>query len=352
MMTGADKFKKHTVPCPEPIKVGAKTQAGLKTAQNYSYKGAYVSKKTVGTINNVIGRITGGKAAKIPPPPTPPPASPASPSGYGGSAAYGVPAASGTSGTPAGKKGYKAMLYEGAGKLKVAAGYSPRPNSPGASPTVTPTNTVPPALPPRKGSDGAGTGAAAGASDPPPYAYAQGQADTLYPEKVSPPAGESYPAPAIVAPTPSHAGYPAAAGYPTTATSPYAQPSGRRKKRGLVNRTVVAVDAVFSAAEVAANTLLAAGTAAASSAVAHRYGNEAGHATALAGSTVRNVVLVYVDARGVARRGLLKATAKGYVKAHLRSGETVRIQPQNGAGPGVVDHQLVVGVPQVPEKKR
>jgi hypothetical protein len=128
---------------------------------------------------------------------------------------------------------------------------------------------------------------------------------------------------------------------------------GPRKKRPLLNRSVIALDAILSAAEVTTNNLLTAGTAAASSAMAHKYGNDAGNATALVGSTVRNVVLVYVDVRGVGRRGLLKTTAKGVVKARLRSGETVRIQPQAGANshPSIVDHELVVNVPQVPQKK-
>lgn len=53
MMAGADKFKKHTVPRPEPLKVGPTASSGLKTVHAVSLKGARVSKKTVNSINNV-----------------------------------------------------------------------------------------------------------------------------------------------------------------------------------------------------------------------------------------------------------------------------------------------------------
>ena len=58
----------------------------------------------------------------------------------------------------------------------------------------------------------------------------------------------------------------------------------------------------------------------------HKYGAEAERATALAGGAVRNVAVVYIDVRGVGRKALLKGTAKGFVKARLNNGETVRLQ--------------------------
>ena len=49
-------------------------------------------------------------------------------------------------------------------------------------------------------------------------------------------------------------------------------------------------------------------------AVSHRYGAVAGDNAALAASTMRNVVLVYVDLRGLGRRALVKRTAKTWAK--------------------------------------
>lgn len=60
----------------------------------------------------------------------------------------------------------------------------------------------------------------------------------------------------------------------------------------------------------------------------HKYGAQAGHATALAGGAVRNVAVVYIDVRGIGRKALLKGTAKGFVKARLANGETVVLQAE------------------------
>lgn len=109
----------------------------------------------------------------------------------------------------------------------------------------------------------------------------------------------------------------------------------------------------------------------------HKFGPDAGHATALLGGSVRNVAVVYIDVRGVGRRALLKGTAKGFVKTRLTSGETVTLQGEhegvpsgsNDAGNGGVavtsgevermdqgrgEQGLVVGMTQVElnEKKR
>jgi hypothetical protein len=66
--------------------------------------------------------------------------------------------------------------------------------------------------------------------------------------------------------------------------------------------------------------------------VSHKFGAEAGHATALAGGAVRNVAVVYIDVRGIGRKALLKGTAKGFVKARLSNGETVVLQGEGEDG--------------------
>lgn len=222
------------------------------------------------------------------------------------------------------------MLRHGADKLKATVAGAVSSGSRPTSGAASPVGASAPALPPRKTSPFAG-------DQPPPY---DTKNDDIYAEKASAPIGGS-----------STSQPPR---LPQRTPSPGQTHAGARKKRPLLNRTVVAIDAILSASEVAANNLITAGTAAASSAVAHKYGTDAGHATALVGGTVRNVVLVYVDVRGVGRRSLLKGTAKGFVKARLRSGETVRFQPQQAGASGrasIVDHELVVEMPQVPQKK-
>lgn len=64
----------------------------------------------------------------------------------------------------------------------------------------------------------------------------------------------------------------------------------------------------------------------------HKYGPDAGHATALIGGSVRNVAVVYIDVRGVGRRALLKSTAKGFIKTRMKDGRQVTLQGSE-AGP-------------------
>ena len=49
----------------------------------------------------------------------------------------------------------------------------------------------------------------------------------------------------------------------------------------------------------------------------NRYGPDAQRSTHLVSHTARNVVLVYVDMRGFARRALLKRAGKEFVKARV-----------------------------------
>lgn len=130
------------------------------------------------------------------------------------------------------------------------------------------------------------------------------------------------------------------------------------KKRPFLNRLLLAGEVVLTSLEATAQDLISNGTNAASSAAGHKFGPEAGHATALLGGSVRNVAVVYIDVRGVGRKALLKGTAKGFVKARLKSGETVQLQAGGVEGPGGVEVEagevekgekgtVVVGMPQV-----
>ncbi|KAI9446763.1 hypothetical protein H4582DRAFT_1804192 [Lactarius indigo] len=97
----------------------------------------------------------------------------------------------------------------------------------------------------------------------------------------------------------------------------------------LRTRTRAALSATLILASLAASTmrLVDAGGAAVAAAVSHRYGAVAGDNAALAGRTVRNVVLVYVDVRGFGRRALVKRTAKTWARGRAAAG-------RSGAGGG------------------
>ncbi|EJD46201.1 hypothetical protein AURDEDRAFT_124305 [Auricularia subglabra TFB-10046 SS5] len=69
--------------------------------------------------------------------------------------------------------------------------------------------------------------------------------------------------------------------------------------------------------------LITHGTSALSSSMGHRYGADVGDAVRLGGETMRNVGVVYIDARGVGRRALLKRAGKGMVSARLGNKDVV-----------------------------
>jgi spartin len=87
----------------------------------------------------------------------------------------------------------------------------------------------------------------------------------------------------------------------------------------LRTRTRVALSAAIILASMAASSvrLVDAGSAAVTAAVSHKYGPVAGDNAALAGGTVRNVVLVYVDVRGLGRRAIVKRAVKTWAKGRV-----------------------------------
>lgn len=105
----------------------------------------------------------------------------------------------------------------------------------------------------------------------------------------------------------------------------------KQKKPGFLTQSAYAVHNVWEALDSAGKGLLRDASYASSAVVQHRYGKEAGAlATDLTGS-VRNVALVYFDARGVGRTALLKGTIKGGVKARMSDGSTVVLKPDDNA---------------------
>jgi spartin len=89
----------------------------------------------------------------------------------------------------------------------------------------------------------------------------------------------------------------------------------------LRKRTSVALSAalILASIEASAIRLVDAGSAAVTAAVTHKYGSTAGENAALAGRTARNIVLVYVDVRGLGRRVIVKRMTKTWVKGRIAS---------------------------------
>ncbi|BEJ12864.1 hypothetical protein CspHIS471_0300380 [Cutaneotrichosporon sp. HIS471] len=352
MLRSAERYRAKAVPLPEPVRMGAVT-GSLKTVHSATSAGARVTGNTVHMINNAVERLVTKKQKGGPVYAAPQPGA-AGPTGYVQQKSTfqqiknaAVPAASSAYGwakTQAQQRGYISG--------------TPGASAPGAD------HGAPP-LPPRfDEKPGSTSGLGAG----PPLPPRQPSPSPRYDEKQ----GATYSATTYgAAPGVPHSGAPAlspgyyadekaAYGAPlspagSTPGSGHVTPSGKRKKRPLLNRTILAADVILSSFEAAANELVTSGTHAASTAVGARYGQEAGTAVAYTGASVRNAVLVYVDVRGVGRRSVLKATAKGYYKARMKNGEHVRFEPMasDQSKPAYKNDEgyVVVGVPVVPQKK-
>ena len=88
-------------------------------------------------------------------------------------------------------------------------------------------------------------------------------------------------------------------------------------KPGLLNKSMMAFSTVTDGIDHASRNLLASGSAAATTVVGHRYGDDARNVAGSLAGGVRNVGLVYVDAAGVSRRAVIKSIAKGMGKSLL-----------------------------------
>ena len=77
---------------------------------------------------------------------------------------------------------------------------------------------------------------------------------------------------------------------------------------------------ILASLSASAVRVMDAGGAAVTAAVSHKYGSTAGENAALVTGTMRNVVLVYVDAQGFTRKAVVKRMAKSWVKGRVGLG--------------------------------
>jgi spartin len=101
-------------------------------------------------------------------------------------------------------------------------------------------------------------------------------------------------------------------------------------KPGLLNKSMIAFSTVADGIAYSGKTLLTSGSAAATAAVGHKYGPEAGSITSDLAGGVKNVGLVYIDVTGVSRRAVIKSVAKGMVVGRMKDGGEVVV----GGGDG------------------
>lgn len=101
-------------------------------------------------------------------------------------------------------------------------------------------------------------------------------------------------------------------------------------KRPLLSRVLLAGDVILTSIESSATTVIGSASTSASASITHKYGQEAGQASAQLGGSVVNVSLAVVNARGVGRKALIKGAGKGIVKTRMKneSGKTYGVQKE------------------------
>ncbi|GAA5896491.1 senescence-associated domain-containing protein [Sporobolomyces salmoneus] len=90
--------------------------------------------------------------------------------------------------------------------------------------------------------------------------------------------------------------------------------------KGLVVKSLIALNTVGDHLDASGKTLIESGSKSASQVVHHKWGGEARGISDDVGSSVKHCALVYIDARGVTRRALIKAVGKGALKAKMADG--------------------------------
>jgi len=117
-------------------------------------------------------------------------------------------------------------------------------------------------------------------------------------------------------------------------------------KPGLLNKSMIAFSTIADGISYSGKTLLTHGGAAASAAVGHKYGAEAGSITGDLAGGVKNVGLVYIDVTGVSRRAIIKSVAKGMVvgKVKDKNGQEQTVMVGGGDGGAVEPNDLKPGI--------
>ncbi|GAA5861312.1 hypothetical protein JCM3774_000204 [Rhodotorula dairenensis] len=90
--------------------------------------------------------------------------------------------------------------------------------------------------------------------------------------------------------------------------------------KGALASTLKGLNVVADHLESSGKAVIESGTKSASQVINHSYGSEAASLADSVGSSVKHVALVYIDARGVTRRALVKGVGMGAIKARMADG--------------------------------
>ncbi|KAI9806527.1 MAG: hypothetical protein M1833_003714 [Piccolia ochrophora] len=104
-------------------------------------------------------------------------------------------------------------------------------------------------------------------------------------------------------------------------------------KPGILNKSLMAFSTVADGIDQAGRSLLASSSAAATTIVGHRYGDEAREVARQVTGGITNVGLVYIDATGVSRKAVVKSVAKGMVIGRVAGGGELVVGGGDGGVP-------------------
>ncbi|OBZ75409.1 hypothetical protein A0H81_04903 [Grifola frondosa] len=88
---------------------------------------------------------------------------------------------------------------------------------------------------------------------------------------------------------------------------------------GTMGKVVLSANLLLATVDDSARRVLDVGSERLGAVVNHKYGPAAAHSTNLATHTARNVVLVYIDMRGFARRALITKAGKEWIKSRVEN---------------------------------
>lgn len=103
----------------------------------------------------------------------------------------------------------------------------------------------------------------------------------------------------------------------------------KEQKPGFLNRSLIAFSTVMDGVDQATQNALRGATQSSSQVIHHKYGEEARDLSLEFGNSVSNVTTVYIDARGISRRAILKGFGKGAVRGVVGNKKIVLVEDKD-----------------------
>jgi len=98
---------------------------------------------------------------------------------------------------------------------------------------------------------------------------------------------------------------------------------GKSGKPGFLAQSAYALVTLLDAVDQGGKQIIGSASENVERVVQHRYGSQAGEIANDLGGSVKNVALVYFDAKGISHRALLKSSIKGGIRARMSDGRQV-----------------------------